>query len=124
MRRDYIVGVVEAVVGKRAIAEAVVARLESEGLLNVFFGDQDISLICETFKEQFGTTKISRYDRYAAGRLAKRYGGEQIAGIIKLMASRASEPYAPTVGSVTQLEEKLVNVMKFLKGQAVQEIEL
>jgi hypothetical protein len=124
MRREYIIKLIEAVGIKRPIAEQIVERLQAEDLLNLNYGDAEISKICEAFKRVFGTTKTTRYDRYAAARLADKYTADIIVQLIEALAAKSNEPYAPTVGSVSQLEEKLVSVISFLRKNNIVEIEL
>jgi len=90
------------------------------------YGNHDVNSIVTSFKESFGTTKITKYDRWAASRLAKKYGADYVVNIIRALAAKSGERYAPTVNSVSQLEEKLLSVMRFLAREygAAREIEL
>lgn len=96
-------------------AEAIVDLLTEEGLLNLGYGDADINRVVDTFTEVFGTTKVSKTDRFSARRLTTKYGAQSVSGIISLLAERRNEPFAPVVGSVQQLEAKWVSVMNFLR---------
>lgn len=115
MTRKEITNLLEKVIGDRSLAEMSVDVLVQEGVLHVGFGEPDIDKIIEAFKSTFGTTKASRYDRFAAKRLAEKYGSQAICGIIQLLANRSGDKYAPMVNSVSQLEEKIVNVLRFLR---------
>jgi predicted DNA-binding protein YlxM (UPF0122 family) len=76
--------------------------------------DQNIQLIIDTFAKEFGTTKSTPYDRYAAKRLHVKYEASKIAEAIKALASLRNEPYTPTVNSVSQFETKLPQIIGFL----------
>lgn len=106
-------------------AEAILAALEQAGLLDLTdYGNAEINAVIEQFKQVFGTTKASRYDRYAASRLIKRHGLEMIKAVILALAARSHDKYSPTVSSISQLEEKWVNVIKFLQLGNTPELEL
>jgi hypothetical protein len=96
-------------------AEIIVERLTEEGLLHLGYGDRDVDQVVEKFADTFGTTKTSRYDRYAARRLCAKYDAQAVCGIIHLLGQFTDHKYAPVVGSITQLEEKWVSVMNFLR---------
>lgn len=96
-------------------AESIVDVLIEEGVLHLGYGDADIDIITDTFKEVYGTTKTSQGDRFAARRLADKYGSQAIVGIMRLLAQHSQEQYAPVVNSVTQLETKLSSVLSFLR---------
>lgn len=114
-RRTEVINLVKAIVNDQTKAEMVVDTLTQEGLLHIGYGNKDIDAITESFKTAFGTTKTSRYDRFAAQRLAEKYGSQAVCGITKLLAERAGEQYAPIVGSVQQLEQKWVQVLNFVR---------
>lgn len=80
----------------------------------------DVQIIVDTFKESFGTTSVSKYDRFAASRLAKKYGSDAICKIIIVMAQHQGEPYTPLIGSVADLDKKLVSVQAWFKRQREQ----
>lgn len=81
------------------------------------YGDKDVWAITERFKNNFGTTKTTKQDRYAAHRLAKKHGTEDILRVITALAQCADQPFAPGVNSVSQLDAKLPSVILFLKKQ-------
>lgn len=116
MRRDYVLSLITPVIGNKDIANDVVDVLVKEDLINIHYGNEDVSEIVNTFKEVFGITKTSKYDRFAAKRLADKHGTDSIVQIIKLIAQRSSEQFCPTIGSVQQLETKWVSVIRFLRG--------
>lgn len=123
-RRDYIVKFVTDIIGDKVKADMVVERLQDEGLLVLGYGNSDVDRIVDKFKETFGTTKVSKYDRFAAQRLTSKYGSQAVVGIIGLLAEHNNEKYAPIVGSVSQLEEKLVSVLHFLRSfKGIEEID-
>lgn len=125
MKREYVIEIITRYVNK-GVAETIVERLEEEGLLNLHYGDSDVSTIVEAFKEAFGTTRASKYDRFSATRLARKHGAQSVVQIIKILAAKSDDKYAPTVRDVSQLEQKWVSVVKFLRGQAetYQEVDL
>lgn len=116
MRKKYILELITSITGDAIKAELIMERLQEEGLLVIGYGDTDVDRIVDKFKETFGTTKVSKYDRFAAQRLAKKYGSQAIVGIIQLLADNSTEKYAPVVGSVAQLEEKIVSVLNFVRN--------
>lgn len=107
----------------KATAEIIVDRLIEEGWLILGYGDKDVELIVQTFSETFGNTKTSKYDRWAANRLADKYGSQAMRGIIQMLAQHSREKYVPVVGSVAQLEEKIVSVISFLRKLDKEEID-
>lgn len=78
------------------------------------YGDAGINTIISAFNNTFGTTKASRWDRYAAKRLSARYGAENITAVIRALGDMKGAAYMPSVNSVQQLEEKWVSVGNFL----------
>jgi hypothetical protein len=104
------------------VAEVIVERLMEEGLLNLGYGDADVDRVVDKFTDTFGTTKVSKNDRFAAHRLTKKYGGQAVCGIVQLLADNNTQKYAPVVGSITQLEEKWVSVMHFLRNIKGEEV--
>lgn len=115
-RRKYVLGVVKSIVDDDIKAELVLERLEEEGVLHLGYGDADIDRVVTTFTETFGTTRVSKYDRFAAQRLVRKYGAQSVVGIISLLAANSTEKYAPVVNSVQQLEEKLPSILNFLRN--------
>lgn len=89
---------------------------------SVVYGNPDVSRIVEAFKTNFGTTKTTKYDRWAANRLAKKHGAENIVTVIAALASLRENKYAPAINSVDQLEIKWVSAGQFLNKQSGQEI--
>lgn len=73
----------------------------------------DVQEIINAFQDCFGTTSASKYDRFAASRLAKKYGAKNIVGIIRLLSQHRSDKYTPVVNSVRQIEQKWVNIGSF-----------
>lgn len=122
MRKDYVVDLIDSVIGDKVKSVMLVERLMDEGLLVLGYGNADVDRIVDKFKETFGTTKVSKYDRFAAGRLAKKYGSQAIVGIIDLLAGLQTEKYAPVTNSVVQLEEKLPSILNFLRKQRGEEV--
>lgn len=120
-RRTWVVEVITQLVkdaptsAAAATAELIVERLTEEGLLHLGYGDADIDIIVEGFSQTFGTTKTSKQDRWAARRLADKYGSQSVRGIVRLLAEHSTEKYAPVVNTIVQLEEKMPSVLNFLR---------
>jgi hypothetical protein len=122
-KRDWVVALLADIIKDGAAqptptAEIIVERLTEEGLLHLGYGNAEIDIIVDKFADTFGTTKTSKYDRFAARRLGDKYGTQAVCGIIGLLGQNADARYAPVVGSITQLEEKWVSVLNFLRKQA------
>lgn len=124
MKRGYILELVEQICGNKVTAEAIVDRLQEEDLLKTHYGDDDIGKIVDAFKDTFGVTKATKYDRFAAKRLAAKHGTEAVCQIILLLKARADHQYAPVINSVAQMETKWVSVLKFLRASKPVEVEL
>lgn len=122
MKDEYIIKLIAEMVqsghNPKDTATRILERLKEEGVITTSYGNADVDVIIITFKNLFGTTKATRLDRFAASRLSKKYGSDAVVGIIKVLATRVNEPYCPVVGSITQLENKWVNVMSFLRSRA------
>lgn len=104
-------------------ATMLLERLMEEGLLILGHGDSEVDLVVEQFKLSFGTTRTGRQDRWAAQRLVREHSSRAVVGIIRMLASLSGEQYAPVVNSVTELEQKWVSVVTFLrKHQPSEEI--
>lgn len=122
-RRKWVINLVSEVARiDQPTAELLVDRLIEENLLNLGYGDPDVDAVVTKFSETFGTTKTSKYDRFAARRLTTKYGRQAVCGIIELLASSSTEKYAPIVGSIAQLEDKWVSVLNFLRKQKGEEL--
>lgn len=125
MKKEYVTELIANIVKDKPTAEMVVERLIEEDLLNLGYGNSDIDAVVIQFSETFGNTKTSKYDRFAAKRLTEKYGRDSIVGIIQLLGKRKDEKYCPVVGSVSELEQKIVSVMNFLrKGMDNQDLDI
>lgn len=116
-RRQYIIDMIATMSGNKEAAEMIVNRLIDEGLLVLGYGEPDIDRVVEKFKSAFGTTKTSKYDRFAVSRLVKTYGANSICGIIDLLAQHNGVKYAPVVNNLTELENKIPSILSFLRKQ-------
>jgi len=121
---DFVIELIEATGVSRQTAEIIVERLNEEGLLHVGYGNAEVDIILTTFSETFGTTKISRYDRYAAHRLASKYGSQSICTIIKLLDQHKDDRYVPVIRNVMQLEDKIVSIIAFLRKNTDKKIDV
>lgn len=88
------------------------------------YGDPDVNAIIDTFQEYFGTTKATKYDRFAAKRLAKKHTAKTVCEVIMALSQTTRYKFAPVVNSVSQLENKWVSVIRYLTGTMPQEVEL
>lgn len=84
---------------------------------NKQYGSQDINTIVNTFKECYQTTKITKYDRWAAKRLSDKHGADNIANVIRLLVV-SHDRFKPVINSVSQLEEKWPSIVNFFKNKA------
>lgn len=126
MTRTQVVEVVASFVSNE-VADQIVTALEQVGIVKVTeYGNHDVNTILEAFKNAFGTTKATRYDRYAATRLSKAHGVDTILVAIAGLANGQGEKFCPTVNNVSQLEEKWPSVVRFLRArwEGAKEIEL
>lgn len=114
MQRDYLIALVAKFSDK---AEAIVDALIEEGVVNAHFGNQEISEVIETFKQKFGTTRTSRYDRFAAKRLVDKHGAETVIQAITALSLLQSRDFAPSANNVVDIERKWPSIVKFLNGQ-------
>lgn len=120
-KREYIIGLIATITDNKVLAESIVERLEEENLLNIHYGDQDVGLIVQAFVDSFGNTKTSKWDRFAAKRLANKHGEQSVVSIIQLLSGLAEAPYAPSVNNVSDLENKFPQIIKFLRSQKSQQ---
>ena len=126
LRKQHALEVIESIVKDKPTAEMLLERLQDEGMLHLGYGDADIDQVVGTFKDTFGNTKTTKYDRFAANRLVQKYGAQSVVGVMKLLAQLSGDKYAPTVGSVAQLEDKWVSVLAFVrkKGQETEVVDV
>lgn len=116
MRKEFIIDLVMKVVRDKPTAEMVVEVLQTEGLLVLGYGSSEIDNVVQKFVDTFGTTKTTKYDRFAADRLVKKYGDKAICGIIDLLGKSATQKYAPRVNNISDLESKMPSILIFLRG--------
>lgn len=121
-KKQWVVDLVAGMTSDKLKAEQIVDRLMEEGVLTLGYGNADVDKVVRVFVDTFGTTKVSRTDRFATSRMVKKYGPDMVIGIITLLASKNGERFSPVVGSLTQLEAKWVNVINFLKNERVPEV--
>lgn len=98
--------------------EPILSVLDSAKTYRRDMRDKDVQNIVDGFSDAFGNTKTSMYDRYAAKRLHIKYDSSMVIKIIQALASHTTDKYAPTVNNVSQLEEKWVQVGKFLQTKS------
>ena len=124
-KKKMVVDTLTRLLGNKETAEMVVEVLNDEGWLHLGHGDADIDRVLSKFSETYGTTKTSNSDRFAANRLTSKYGAQSVCGIIDMLAAANGQPYAPVVNSVTELENKWVSVLTFVrKNKGSEEIQL
>lgn len=83
------------------------------------YGNADINLIMETFEKSFGLKPTkAQANRKAAQRLkTKLKDTDKVCRIIQYAASIQGDRYSPTVGSVLDIEEKLLKIIAHSKQQ-------
>ena len=120
MDREYVIELFKQHVDVET-AEILVTLLEEDGLLTfkVNKSKPDINAIVLGFREAFGTTKTSKFDRFAANRLVKAYGPENVLNVIKALSGLQGQKFCPTVNSVSELETKWVSVGRFLARNTI-----
>ena len=123
MKRKYALESIKDLVADEAWRESIVDKLIKDGIIEENFGNQAVSGVVEAFKDSFGTTKASKWDRFSAKRLSDKYGSDSIVKVIKALAS-SQDKYRPTVNSVQQLEDKWVQVGTFLRSKSVSKQEV
>lgn len=83
------------------------------------YGNKDINIIVENFMRLFGQTKTTKYDRFAANRLIKKYQDpNRIVNILAALAHYQGEEYAPSANSISEFEKKLPSILSFLRKQS------
>ncbi len=97
------------------LAGYVVDQLIHDGIISLgYAGDPDVSAVVDAFQIAMKTTATIKTDRYAASRLAKRFGLPTVVGTIQMLGERSREKYAPTVNNLTQLEQKWPSIQRFV----------
>jgi hypothetical protein len=118
-RKDYVLGIMAEYTDN---AEQLLERLSDEGLLQLGYGNNEVEAILDRFKSTFGNTKTTQYDRFAAHRLADKYGSTVVCHVIELLGAKITEKYAPVPSSVANMEEKIVSILAFLRKQEDNEV--
>jgi len=118
MDRKHAVELIDVVVKNKQTSDMVIELLTNEGLLVLGYGLATVDSIVNKFTETFGTTKTSKYDRFAANRLATKYGSQSIVGIIDMLGATTGDKYCPVVNNITQLEEKLPSILNYLRKKS------
>lgn len=114
-RYNYLLEIVTNITKDEVSAKMILERLTEEGVLHIGYGNAEVDQILTKFSDVFGTTKASRYDRYSANRLASKYGVQAICGIMALLGENSTEPYAPIVNNVKEMEDKMPSILNFLR---------
>lgn len=113
--KKWVTDIIVSVGVDKTTADMVVERLQEEGVLHLGYGDADVDNIVDAFNTAFNTTKASRYDRWAAGRLAKSNGSQSVVQVIHLLAANSEKPFCPVVNNLVELENKFQSVLRFLR---------
>lgn len=124
MNKQEAIALIGAIVPEAEAKQIVDALIKAKVLQLESYGDADVNSIVDGFKQLFGNTKTTRYDRYAAHRLAEQKGVTAVVGIIKLLHERSEEQFCPSVASVSELETKWVKVVGFLRRQSDEHVEI
>lgn len=82
------------------------------------YGDGEVNKVINAFTKAFGTTKSTKYDRFAAKRLSDKYTADEIVRAIDALSQTQSDKYSPSVRSVSQFEEKLPNIIRYLQNKS------
>lgn len=109
-----LIDLVTSIIGNRTKALAIVEALVDAGYIQPKRGNTEVQVIIDCFKRVFGTTSHSRYDRYAASRLANLHSAPTVCDIIETLGQKRHEQFCPLVGSISELEKKWVAVQRFL----------
>jgi imidazole glycerol phosphate synthase subunit HisF len=98
-------------------AENIIDNLIHDGIITLTYaGNPDVSTLVDAFQIAVGNTAVIRTDRFAAARLAKRYGLQVIIEAIQAYGRRKNEKYAPTVNSLTGFEQKWPQIERFVSS--------
>ena len=111
---DDLLNLIKRYVADRKTATALAEALIDSGMVVYRPHDSEVDQVTTAFTKSFGTTSTSRYDRYAATRLIKRYPPKELIKIIEILAQHRGDAYCPVIGNVHQLEQKWVSVQRFL----------
>lgn len=111
---DDLLSLIKRFVTDRATATRLAESLIDEGFVVFRAHDSEVDQIIIAFSKSFGTTSVSRYDRYSATRLIKRYPAKELIKIIEILAQHRGDTYCPVIGNIRQLEIKWVSVQRFL----------
>lgn len=97
----------------------IIDQLIADGIISLgYAGDPDVSELVDHFQIAIPSTATIKTDRYAAARLAKRYGRATVLFIIQGLGKRRGEKFAPVVNNLTQLEQKWPQVERFVSSPA------
>lgn len=77
----------------------------------------DLIALFEPVNPSFERLFANKTQRACLERLAKKYGVEKISKVIKLLPEISSMPYSPTVTTPYQLEQKLGEIIIFLRKE-------
>ena len=126
-RFNEVVSVVEAALKDKLTAEQIVEKLVQEGVilqgndpkdLVIGYGNQSVDNVLRKFKDTFGNTKSTKWDRYAAKRMVDKHTEQAVITAIDILG-RSTDQYAPVVNSVSQLENKWVSVVAFIRKSMI-----
>jgi hypothetical protein len=102
------------------VTASISEALLDQGFISFKANDNETEEICQAFKKSFGTTSVSRYDRYAASRLLTKYNVKDLIQLIEILANHKDDKYCPVVSSIRQLEEKWIGVRRFIKTLTIE----
>lgn len=112
--KQWITDVIRSVGVEKTTAEMIVERLEEEGVLHLGYGDADIDLVVDAFRNYLSVSKITQQDRWAAARLTKVHGSKAVMDVVKMYAT-ATGQYKPVINNIVELENKFQSVLSFLR---------
>jgi predicted transcriptional regulator len=89
--------------------------------------NQDVQTVVDAFQRTYNPVSVSKYDRFAASRLVKKYKAQELATLIEILGKLRDDKYAPKINNIVQLEQKWISIedyFKKLKGKELVKIDL
>lgn len=106
-------------------ATTVIQALVAHDMVReVYIPSSAVETLCSSFKTLYGLTKISRYDRFAAHRLIKRYGLIPMTNLITALHDHQADTYCPVVNGLVDVERKLPAIRHFIEKQSIDNIDI
>lgn len=123
-KREIAVASVASILGNTmdtTFATGIIDQLITDGIISLAYaGAPDIGEVCDQFQIAVGNTAVIKTDRFAAQRLAKRYGAAVVVHVIQEYGKRRREQYAPVANSLTEFERKWPSIEKFISNTSTE----